>query len=346
MHNTRRSGKEKLSYVPELTKFEKSNRKQTKGKSKDKAQTIEPIKMADDMDNNRVSNDQADNRVLLDTSMPGLGGTQRSITRPSINSNNFKIKPSLIQMIQNTVQFFGMSKEDPNDHIAEFLELCDTIKMNGVTEDALRLRLFPFTLKDKAKIWLKTQPAGSFTTWDDLAKAFLAKYFPPSKTTKIMTETTEFQQFENESMSEAWERFINLQQICPHHGLPKDVIIKTFYNEVTPSTRDSIDSKVGCSLMRKTVDEATAILETMVFDSYLWPTGWAIAPKASGKFKVDSMTTLQAQISALSKQLGNLSHKANAAPTNFQGEQCHMMGNMAYINPVFYNKNPTIGIRA
>ena len=99
MHNTRRSGKEKLTYVPELTKFEKTNRKQTKGKSRDKAHIIEPIKMADDITNNRAPNAQADNRVLLDTSMPGLGGTQRSITRPSINSNNFEIKPSLIQMI-------------------------------------------------------------------------------------------------------------------------------------------------------------------------------------------------------------------------------------------------------
>ena len=103
MHNSRRSGKEKLTYVPELTKLEKSNRKQTKGKSKEKAQAVEPIKMANNENNNnnnnRVVNAQADNRVLLDTSMLGLGGTQRSITRPSINSNNFEIKPSLIQMI-------------------------------------------------------------------------------------------------------------------------------------------------------------------------------------------------------------------------------------------------------
>ena len=82
--------------------------------------------------------------------------------------------------------------------------------MNGVTEDTLRLRLFPFSLKDKVKIWLKTRPAGSFTTWDDLAKAFLAKYFPLSKTPKIVTEITAFQKFEHESMSEAWERFTNL----------------------------------------------------------------------------------------------------------------------------------------
>ena len=154
------------------------------------------------------------------------------------------------------VQFFSMINEDPNDHIVEFLKLCDTIKFNGITEDALRLHLFPFTLKDKAKIWLKKQPTGSFTTWDDLAKAFLAKYFPPSKTAKIMKEITSFQQFEHESMSKVWERFTNAQRICPHHGLPKDVLIRSFYNRVTLATHDSIDSKAGCSLIRKIVYKA------------------------------------------------------------------------------------------
>ena len=95
-----------------------------------------------------------------------------------------------------------------------FLEICDTLKYNGVSNDALRLRLFPFTLKDKVRAWLKSQPPGSFTNWDDLARAFLAKYFPPSKTAKVVKELTSFQQFENESLSEAWERFTELQRSC------------------------------------------------------------------------------------------------------------------------------------
>ena len=48
-------------------------------------------------------------------------------------------------------QFCGLANEDPNAHIASFLEICDTFKHNGVTNDAIRLRLFPFSLRDKAK---------------------------------------------------------------------------------------------------------------------------------------------------------------------------------------------------
>ena len=86
-----------------------------------------------------------------------------------------------------------MLNEDSNDHIVNFLEICDTLKYNGVSSDALRLRLFPFTLKYKAKIWLKSQPPGSFTNWNDFARAFLAKYFSPSMTAKVVKEITSFQ---------------------------------------------------------------------------------------------------------------------------------------------------------
>ena len=74
-------------------------------------------------------NQVADTRVLLDTSMPGLGGARQSITRPNIEANNFEIKPALLQMIQSSVQFYGMLNEDPNDHIVNFLKIYDTLSI-------------------------------------------------------------------------------------------------------------------------------------------------------------------------------------------------------------------------
>ncbi|XP_071900972.1 uncharacterized protein [Coffea arabica] len=48
-------------------------------------------------------------------------------------------------------QYGGNATEDPNSHLSAFLEICDTIKFNGVSDDAIKLRLFPFSLRDKAK---------------------------------------------------------------------------------------------------------------------------------------------------------------------------------------------------
>ena len=50
-------------------------------------------------------------------------------------------------------QFGGHPSEDPNGHISRFLELCDTVNMNRVDHDVIKLQLFPLSLKDKAKNW-------------------------------------------------------------------------------------------------------------------------------------------------------------------------------------------------
>ena len=57
---------------------------------------------------------------------------------PAIANNNFEIKLSIIQMVQNN-QFGGLQGEDPYAHILTFLNVCATFKINGVTDDAIRL---------------------------------------------------------------------------------------------------------------------------------------------------------------------------------------------------------------
>ena len=110
------------------------------------------------------------NKALKDYSIPEVSVS--SIQRPPIQANNFEIKPAIIQMIQSSVQFGGLPNDDPNLHITNFLEICDTFKHNGVTDDAIRLRLFPFSLNKKAKAWLTLLPSGTITTWNGLANFF------------------------------------------------------------------------------------------------------------------------------------------------------------------------------
>ena len=52
--------------------------------------------------------------------------------------------------------FHGMESENPYSHMREFEEVCNTFKEETVIVDLMWLKLFPFTLKDKAKIWLNS----------------------------------------------------------------------------------------------------------------------------------------------------------------------------------------------
>ena len=84
-------------------------------------------------------------------------------------------------MVQQN-QYGGLPYEDQNLHLATFREIAATVKMNGVTEDVIRMQLFPFSLKDKARGWLQSLQPDSINTWEELAQKFLAKFFPQSKT--------------------------------------------------------------------------------------------------------------------------------------------------------------------
>jgi hypothetical protein len=76
-------------------------------------------------------------------------------TGPEMNIGDgiFELKPALINMVQQS-PFCGKASEDANAHIQHFLEICSTFTIRGVTQDAVRLRLFPFSLLGKAKQWL------------------------------------------------------------------------------------------------------------------------------------------------------------------------------------------------
>ena len=63
------------------------------------------------------------------------------------------VRPYLVPLLST---FHGMENENPYTHIREFGEVCGTFK-EGVTDmDLMRLKIFPLTLKDKAKIWLNS----------------------------------------------------------------------------------------------------------------------------------------------------------------------------------------------
>ena len=77
-------------------------------------------------------------------------------------------------------------------HIKKFLDICFTFRFQNFNDESIRLRMFPFSLKDKAKAWLNSLHAGSLSTWNELSNKFLTKFFPISKTNALRREISDF----------------------------------------------------------------------------------------------------------------------------------------------------------
>ncbi|MGZ7362298.1 retrotransposon gag family protein, partial [Streptococcus pyogenes] len=89
----------------------------------------------------------------------------------------------------------------------------------GVTEEQIKLRAFPFSLGDDAKDWLYYLPSGTVTTWNEMKRMFLERYFPASRAATIRKEICGIRQYNGETLYEYWERFKKLCASCPHHQI-------------------------------------------------------------------------------------------------------------------------------
>nr|GEV25879.1 retrotransposon ribonuclease H [Tanacetum cinerariifolium] len=106
----------------------------------------------------------------------------------------------------------------------------------------------------------KKNPLRFILTWEDLVSKFINKFFPPSRTTNLRNEISNFQQRFDESFHEAWDRYKDLLRACPHHGFTELHQLDTFYNALNPIDQDSLNSAAGGNLLeRRTQDVLTII---------------------------------------------------------------------------------------
>ena len=107
------------------------------------------------------------------------------------NMPNFEFKPGMTQILPN---FHGLENENPYVHIREFEEVVATFYNQANIADIVRLKFFPFSLKDKAKSWLYSLRPRSIGTWDEMTSLFFHKYFPNHKTNGLKRQISTFSQ--------------------------------------------------------------------------------------------------------------------------------------------------------
>jgi hypothetical protein len=140
------------------------------------------------------------------------------IVLPPTNATHFDLKPHVIQLLPS---FHGLEHENHYGHVKKFKDICATFKFQNFSEESVHLRLFPFSLHDRAKAWLDSNTPGSITSWESLLSKFYNKFFPMLRVNEYRKEISSFTQEEDEKFSESWERFKDLLIKCPPHGYEK-----------------------------------------------------------------------------------------------------------------------------
>ena len=188
-----------------------------------------------------------------------------SIAVPTDNTTSMVMSPELIQLVQNN-QFHGLSKENPYKHLTTFGEICNTVKITGVTDDRVKLSLFPFSLGGNAKDWLNSFPEGTFRTWEAVVQQFITKFFPPPKINQGKLEISSFKQGMEEPLGQAWDRFKGLLRATPVHGFDKASYLLAFLGGLRAQSKMMIDASAGGNINRKTEDEAYNLIEEMALN--------------------------------------------------------------------------------
>jgi hypothetical protein len=105
----------------------------------------------------------------------------------------------------------------------------------------------------------------------------------------------------NDSVSKAWERLQEYVLACPHHGMDDWLILRNFYNGLTPTARDHIDAAACGAFFSLIIDRAKTLIEKIVFDQ-----GWndeRLQPGQRGMHIVKDTDMLAAKINLLLKRI-------------------------------------------
>ena len=127
------------------------------------------------------------------------------IAPPATSAESYEIKAALLNLVMKD-QFSGNYNEDDAAHFNTFVELCDMQKSKDENNDIIKLKLFPFSLRDRAKEWLVSLPKNSIDSWTKCKDDFIGNYFPPAKNISLRNQIMNIKQLDQEHVAQSWER--------------------------------------------------------------------------------------------------------------------------------------------
>nr|GLL39652.1 uncharacterized protein LOC109169442 [Ipomoea trifida] len=204
-------------------------------------------------------NPQPNPRLMKDFGRPQVGGSPSCIVLTDA-ARNYELKTVHYNQLPS---FHGSASEDALTFIRDFYGIVQHFPLYDLTEDALRMRCFPYTLKDGAKTWFMSLTPRSLRTWPEVYNKFIGKFYSHAKTAELRRKIATFSQAEAEPFHEARERFNMLLIQCPHHGYPLELQNQTFYDGLTQTSQSMVDNAAGGAMGEKTAEETLTLYEIL-----------------------------------------------------------------------------------
>ena len=168
-----------------------------------------------------------DNTKLCDFSNTNNNYFLSTPIAPLNDVESCEINVALLNLVMKD-QFSGLPSEDAATHVNNFVDLCEMQKKKDMDNDIVKLKLFLFSLRDRAKVWFSSLPKNSIDSWNKCKDAFISKYFPPAKMISLRKDIMNFKQLDHEHVAQSWERMKLMIHNCPTQGLNLWMIIQNF----------------------------------------------------------------------------------------------------------------------
>ena len=237
------------------------------------------------------------------------------------STEDVSVRPYLVPLLPT---FHGMKNENPYTHIRDFEEVCTTFKEGATDMELLKLKAFPLTLKDKAKIWLNSLRPRSIRNWTEMQAEFLKKFFSAHKTNTLKRQIYTFATNENEKFYQCWERYLETISPCPYHGFDTWMLVNHFYDGMSPVMKQLLETMCEGDFLSKNPDEAMDFLNYVAETSKAWDEPnpreadrmKATANQRGGMYSLTEDMEMKAKLSTLTRRLeeleGRRSHEVRA----------------------------------
>ena len=210
-------------------------------------------------------NDEGNARKRLsDYARPVLKQPVTRIHAPLGRGANFKIDSDVMSML---LIFHGKPSKYPYRQVDELSQVFEINHLQNVLADTMKMKLFPATLRDRAKDWF-LKLGKEFTSWNEMEEEFLRKYYSIGKTTSIRKAIREFTQGSSETFHDAWEQLRDLMRECPHHAVSNNELTQIFYDGLGPHDRYLLDAASGGTFMSKYEEDAMDPIKTVAENSH------------------------------------------------------------------------------